>query len=384
MNTDYELQACFKESDGFENDYTHTPGRMDGVSLAIRLQQMRSHLTRAVLPPIRQRVWNKKSKEWEYQILKSSGVSNAILYGPPGTGKTTQAEALATTAKVPLVRLSPSDLMVQGTDVIESRARAIFESLSILTHAVIVLDEFEPVVRTRSKPKGCIESEFKKLTTTGDNHLRGESKSQNESSEEEERAPDPPEFRFLVTGMLPKLAKLNKAASAQSLVYMLATNHLIQIDAAAKRPGRFDLHLPIYNPDPISRLLALSNNLIEHGKQKIDKDKNDSKGKPVLERKQTTSWADWLREKTAAEDFWQRVKVAIFETANVSAQSLAKDFFSNQGGEEGILGIPPKNRGGMSRSNSRFFKNNSRKNPGRMRYKNTARRMGELLGTQRR
>jgi SpoVK/Ycf46/Vps4 family AAA+-type ATPase len=140
MYSDYELQSSFKQSKRYNKEYEEDPARVDCISVAIRLQQMRAHLTGALLPDF----YTKKSFDARYKKAYS-----AIFYGPPGTGKTTLAEALANTAKVPMVRLSPSDLMVQGTDVIESRARAIFDSLSMLTQAVIFLDEFEPVVRTR-------------------------------------------------------------------------------------------------------------------------------------------------------------------------------------------------------------------------------------------
>lgn len=273
LNTDYELQSAFKPSKEkeFVELYRKTPPRIDNVSLAIRLQQMRAHLTRAVLPT---NYYNKKTTAY-----------NAIFYGPPGTGKTTLAEALATTARVPVVRLSPSDLMVQGTDVIESRARAIFDSLSMLTRAVIFLDEFEPVVRTREiKPR---------------------------KDGEPPRPQDPPEFRFLVTGMLPKLTKLNKVAARQSVVYLLATNYLSEIDDAAKRLERFDLHLPIYHPDPMSRWLVFFYGLIK-----------------VLKKRPNSDWKQSLEEYKADSEFWRRVWEAIHLTKEVSVQSLARDFFS--------------------------------------------------------
>ena len=185
----------------------YAPG---GRSMAIRLEQMRAHVERAMLPTAY------KGKEG-----KMEKVFSVILYGPPGTGKTTLVEALALSSHAPLIRLSPSDLTVQGQELIEGRARAVFEALSMLTQAVIILDEFEPVLRARDPAKAD--------------------------------SADNPIFNFLVTGMLPKLVKLDVAATRQSLVYCLATNFIEKIDGAAKRTGRFDLHLPVYHPDPLSR-----------------------------------------------------------------------------------------------------------------------------------
>jgi hypothetical protein len=266
---DYELQSCFSPSAGYDKEYEEDPARVDRVSVAVRLQQMRAHLTRAVLPDV-------YSKKKAY---------SAIFYGPPGTGKTTLAEALATTANVPLVRLSPSDLMVQGTDVIESRARAIFDSLSMLTKVVIFLDEFEPVVRSRA-----------------------------EILQDTNAVSDPPEFRFLVTGMLPKLIKLNKTSESQAVVYCLATNYLTQVDKAAKRVGRFDLQIPIYHPDPMSRVGVFLFRLIAILQSKEKEDKR--------------SWREHLQELQRDPEFWHRTHEAIAKTMEVSAQSLATIFFS--------------------------------------------------------
>ena len=179
-------------------------------SLALSVEQMRAHVMRVTLPEMYRDQRGRKEK-----------VFSAIFYGPPGTGKTTLVEALALSSHVPLIRISPSDLVVQGPAAIEGRARAVFEALSMLTQVVIILDEFEDVVGQRVKD------------SDGDH--------------------DGKIFQLLRTGMLPKLIKLNDSARRQSFVYCLATNYLKKIEPAAKRRGRFDLHLPVYDPDPISR-----------------------------------------------------------------------------------------------------------------------------------
>lgn len=202
----------------------------DQRSTAISLQKMRAHVMRATLPV-------------GYQ--KHRKTFSTIFYGPPGTGKTTLAESLALSARAPLVRLSPSDLILQGQELIEGRARDVFEALSMLTQCVVIFDEFEPVLKCRGKDKPLSQKD-----------------EQNRREYELERIADvlqvfgekdDPKFRFVLGGMLPKFSKLYDAAETQSFVYCLGTNYLSSIDEAAKRPGRFDTRIPVYKPDVLSR-----------------------------------------------------------------------------------------------------------------------------------
>jgi hypothetical protein len=145
-----------------------------------------------------------------------------ILYGPPGTGKTTLVEAIAKTAGVPLVEITPSDILVGGAEGVERRARQVFQALAKLTHAVILFDEFDSILldRARLDPKEIPTSVIE----------------------------------FLTPGMLPKLKTLNDACKEGRISYVLATNFVERLDPAVTRGGRFDEKCGIYPPDPISRL----------------------------------------------------------------------------------------------------------------------------------
>jgi hypothetical protein len=199
-------------------------------SVAMMLEMMRAHVLSVTLP-----------KSFGPRIFSS------VLYGPPGTGKTTLLEALACSCKVPLVELSPSDIAVLGQEAIESRARAIFKALSMLTRVVIIFDEFEPVLLRRdvedddsSKPPRVNESKRRV------DRKQGEQRSM---------------FTFLTPSMLPKLTRLHEAAEAQNVVYCLVTNHLEKLDTAAIREGRFDRRVGIYHPDLLSRAGVLHRHL---------------------------------------------------------------------------------------------------------------------------
>ncbi len=181
-------------------------------SIAIVLEKMRAHVV-GVLPP---------DNAWDplYSI---------VLHGPPGTGKTTLAESLAVSCKVPLVELTPSDLAAGGGDAIERRTRAVFKALSLLTRAVIIFDEFDPVLRKRNL---------------------------------EEKSPTP--LSFLTPGMLPKLKTLNNTAGRRGVAYVLITNLISILDEAAVRSGRFDRRIGIYPPDLLSRAGRLFSEILQY------------------------------------------------------------------------------------------------------------------------
>jgi hypothetical protein len=201
---------------------------------AIHLQKARAHVMRATLPK-------------EYRTKPNKNFS-AIYYGPPQTGKTTLAEALALSAQVPLLRLSPGDLILQGGELIEGRAHDVFEALSMLTQCVIIFDEFDAVLQNRGN-----EAASSKRDTADPQYEFERIWRVLESIKEK----DDPKFRFVVGGMLPKLIKLHDSARQQSFAYCLATNYLKRIDHAAKREGRFDQTIPVYWPDALSRAGAL-------------------------------------------------------------------------------------------------------------------------------
>jgi hypothetical protein len=147
------------------------------------------------------------------------GLHSLVLHGPAGTGKTTLPESLALTCGVPLVEVTPSDIVVAGAEAIERRARTVFEALSLLTRVVILFDEFDPVLWRRNP---------------NDSNPRTV-------------------FSFLTPGMLPKLKTLHDRTSKRSVAYILITNLIGGLDEAAVREGRFDEKIGIYPPDVLSR-----------------------------------------------------------------------------------------------------------------------------------
>jgi hypothetical protein len=274
------------------SDYVNFADDREEVT-AIHLQKARAHLMRASLPK---------------RYAKSDESFSAIYYGPPHTGKTTLAEALALSAGVPILRLSPGDLILQGQELIEGRAHDVFEALSMLSQCVIIFDEFEPVLKHRSNE---LLSSRDRLGRIGDVLKNISDK-------------DDPKFRFVLGGMLPKLIKLHDSAEKHSFVYCLATNRLGEIDSAAKRKGRFDSKRPIYKPDALSRAGTLLYYLGEDELRRLSETNT--------ERNKTKDQLQPVGRRDAGE--LRRFFEAVARTVGEPADHVSKLFRTIKTGEE--------------------------------------------------
>ena len=135
-------------------------------------------------------------------------IRSGILFGPPGTGKTTYVRRIARYLGWPLVILNPSDFAVQGLHLVPTVAADVFSKLLELEDTVIFFDEMEPLIRRRDDEGGFEQS-------------------------------------FLTTSLIPLLQEL---ADRAACLFFVATNRYQSIDAAARRPGRFDFRLQILPP----------------------------------------------------------------------------------------------------------------------------------------
>ncbi|MGH9157921.1 MAG: ATP-binding protein [Acidimicrobiales bacterium] len=131
------------------------------------------------------------------------------MFGPPGTGKTTYVGKIAEYLGWPLVVLDPSDFAQEGLPLIATVASRVFSELLELEDTVILFDEMEPLMHSRTDAGGSFEQ------------------------------------KFLTTSLLPKLQEL---ADRAACLFLVATNHLETVDQAALRPGRFDFRLQIMPP----------------------------------------------------------------------------------------------------------------------------------------
>ena len=93
-------------------------------------------------------------------------------------------------------------------DNIQSQADKLFSMLSATERVVVLLDEFDEMVRARQQGEEVLS-------------------------------------RFLTTAMLPKLARINEA---RKIVFLVATNYIGNFDIAISRRGRFDLTSEVMPP----------------------------------------------------------------------------------------------------------------------------------------
>jgi ATPase family associated with various cellular activities (AAA) len=141
--------------------------------------------------------------------LPSGTKMSAIFFGPPGTSKTELAKQIAEFLGWPHLSIDPSHLVKFGMDRVQAEANTVFSMLAASEEIVVLLDEFDEMVRERASSDSEVLS------------------------------------RFLTTAMLPKLSLINKR---RSIVFILATNHIEEFDFAISRMGRFDRIFQIMPP----------------------------------------------------------------------------------------------------------------------------------------
>lgn len=139
-----------------------------------------------------------------------------LLTGPPGTGKTLMAKAVAGEAGVPFFTISGADFVEMFVGVGASRVRDLFLQSKKSSPCILFIDELDAVGRHRGTGIG------------GGNDEREQTLNQ-------------------------LLVEMDGFDTEDNVIVIAATNRPDVLDPALLRPGRFDRHVIVDNPDVKAR-----------------------------------------------------------------------------------------------------------------------------------
>ena len=149
----------------------------------------------------------------KYEKLGAKIPRGAILSGPPGTGKTLIAKATAGEAGVPFYSVSGSEFVEMFVGVGASRVRDLFKTARQNAPLIVFVDEIDAIGKQRSKG--------------------------NASGANDERE----------TTLNQLLVEMDGFDTNDHVVVLAGTNRADILDKALMRPGRFDRHIAIDNPE---------------------------------------------------------------------------------------------------------------------------------------
>jgi transitional endoplasmic reticulum ATPase len=154
------------------------------------------------------------------EVFERLGVNaprGVLLYGPPGCGKTLIARAIAHETDAKFFVISGPEVIHKHYGESEAHLRKIFEQASKQAPSIIFLDEIDAIAPKRENAAGDVE-------------------------------------RRVVAQLLTLMDGLNQR---ENVIVIAATNLPNSIDAALRRPGRFDREIEITIPDRSERLHIL-------------------------------------------------------------------------------------------------------------------------------
>ncbi|PSP79491.1 AAA family ATPase [Halobacteriales archaeon QS_1_68_20] len=196
----------------------------------------------------------KQAVEWPlsysplFEAARTDPPSGILLYGPPGTGKTLLARAVASESGVNFIHVNGPEIMASAVGAAEEAVRDVFDRARQAAPAIIFFDELDAIAGQRG---------------------RGDS-----SNEVGDR----------VVSQL--LTELDGLVDNPNLVALAATNRKDAIDPALLRPGRFEEHLLVPEPDRDARREILAVH---------------TRGKPLAEDVDLDDLADRLEGHTGAD-----------------------------------------------------------------------------------
>ena len=206
-----------------------------------------------------------------------------LLTGPAGTGKTIMAEAVAKESGLNMAILNPAKIFSKWVGESERNMEKALEAVKSLAPVIVFIDEIDQSLRRgESGDSGVSNRVFKRLMEfTSDTSHRGQ------------------------------------------VVFLAATNRPDLLDAALKRPGRFDAKIPFLTPDGEDRM----------GIFIVMTRKYDFPFR-MITAEQADSWVDKTEGWTGAEIERLVIKAkALMDDRKInvqSAMSLALDYIRNK------------------------------------------------------
>jgi transitional endoplasmic reticulum ATPase len=154
------------------------------------------------------------------EIFEKLGIEapkGILLHGPPGTGKTLLAKAVANESNSHFISISGPEIMSKFYGESEARLREIFKEARDKAPSIIFIDEIDSIAPKREEVTGEVE-------------------------------------RRVVSQLLSVMDGLE---SRGKVIVIAASNRPNALDAALRRPGRFDREIEIRVPDKRGRLEVL-------------------------------------------------------------------------------------------------------------------------------
>ena len=164
-----------------------------------------------------------------FEATNTDPPSGVLLYGPPGTGKTLLARALAGESEVNFIHVAGPELLDRYVGESEKSVREVFDRARQAAPAIIFFDEIDAIARERG--------------AAGDSGVTERVVSQ-------------------------LLTELDGLTDNPNLVVLAATNRRDVLDPALLRPGRFESHVEVPDPDEDARRAILA--VHAHGKPLAD------------------------------------------------------------------------------------------------------------------
>ncbi|NWW46182.1 SPAT5 protein, partial [Pedionomus torquatus] len=154
------------------------------------------------------------------ELFKSYGIPpprGVLLYGPPGTGKTMIAKAIANEVGAHVTVINGPEIISKFYGESESRLRQIFAEASLRRPSIIFIDELDALCPKREGAQNEVE-------------------------------------KRIVASLLTLMDGIGSEDSEGQLLVLGATNRPHALDAALRRPGRFDKEIEIGIPNAQDRL----------------------------------------------------------------------------------------------------------------------------------